>query len=96
MQNDDKDELPWISTNFISPYLSLFHVMASISGCDYLDKTLPLTPFSILCVFVHVQSNYREDYLFPSEYNLHAQGSELMNEKKSSWNEKLQELMLLT
>lgn len=82
MQNDDKDELPWIGTNFIPPYLSLFHVMASISGYDYLDKTLPLTPFSILCVFVCMQSNYREDHLFSFEYNLHAQGTELMNDKK--------------
>lgn len=96
MQNDDKDELPWISTNLIPPYLSLFHVTASISGYDYLDKILPLTPFSILCVFVCVQSNYREDHLFSFEYNIHAQGTELMNETKSSQNEKLQELMLLT
>lgn len=56
--------------------------MASISGYDYLDKTLPLTPFSILCVFVCMQSNYREDHLFSFEYNLHAQGTELMNDKK--------------
>lgn len=50
MQNDDKDELPWISTNFIPTYQSIFCIVASISGYDYLDKTLPLRYFIILCM----------------------------------------------
>lgn len=65
--------------------------MASISGYDYLDKN-PSLKILWHFVCVHMQSNYGKDHLFSFEYNLHIQCTELINEAKSSYNEKLQEL----
>lgn len=57
--------------------------MASISGYDYLDKNPSLKILQHF-VCVCVQSNYGKDHLFSFEYHLLAQGTELINEAKSS------------
>lgn len=57
--------------------------MASILGYDYLDK-IPSLKILHHFVYMHVQCNYGKDNLFSFEYNLHAGGTELINEAKSS------------